>query len=587
MRKKFFAMYALVGALVASPVFTSCVDDSESASVTAIRNAKAEQLKAQAAYDLARTEYEKALTAYKEAELAAKLAETEQDKALFEYQLATAKALYEKTAVEYEKEKLYYLQTMANTENQMISNAASKYTGALDQLNTLNKNLVQAKGELAIIGIDSAKNVALFNEYIATQNKTIAEATAKIERIKAYKGDSKEALYQKMQTVVSNFQNLNVEWSAANDAKTAANTAYTDASTAYDNTAASKLEYVKAINDLKASPYFFTITSENDSYDVYNGTTLTSTQYTKSYSAVLESQVLAYTQSLNAALKTAKDNLGAAKTDAAAATGGYAVLEALETALKTAKDGLAATPATHTQAQVDAAELLLAQYKDDATSTTDWDNATAGLQPGFAYLQNAVKAAEKNIADFEALIAAVTEGSDEHKEWVAAQEALLAAAEAYNEAYDKEAELAKAKDATGILSVTINTNGEEQVTPTSPTGEYQTLKALYNGISDANSMIAALEADIAEAKANIEKGMSSTYTETVAIVERYWDPVAGDWIYYNSTTQIATHIYGVDTEDLKALAEDKIAAIEAKIEVQETLVAKYKAELDALLTAEA
>ena len=31
MRKKFFAIYALVGALVASPVFTSCVDDSESA----------------------------------------------------------------------------------------------------------------------------------------------------------------------------------------------------------------------------------------------------------------------------------------------------------------------------------------------------------------------------------------------------------------------------------------------------------------------------------------------------------------------------------------------------------------------------
>ena len=165
----------------------------------------------------------------------------------------------------------------------------------------------------------------------------------------------------------------------------------------------------------------------------------------------------------------------------------------------------------------------------------------------------------------------------------------MAAAEAYNEAYDKEAELAKAKAATGISSVTIDTTTGE-ATPSQGSlanGEYQTLKALYDNISDANSMIAALEADIAEAKANIEKGMSSTYTETVAVVERYWDPVYGDWRYYNSTTQIATHIYGVDTEDLKALAEDKIAAIEAKIEVQEALVAKYKAELDALLAAEA
>ena len=49
MKKKFFAMYALAGALVASPVFTSCVDSEESASVTQLRGAKAEQLKAAAA----------------------------------------------------------------------------------------------------------------------------------------------------------------------------------------------------------------------------------------------------------------------------------------------------------------------------------------------------------------------------------------------------------------------------------------------------------------------------------------------------------------------------------------------------------
>ena len=49
MRKKLFAMYALVGALVASPVFTSCVDSEESPSVTQLRGAKAEQLKAAAA----------------------------------------------------------------------------------------------------------------------------------------------------------------------------------------------------------------------------------------------------------------------------------------------------------------------------------------------------------------------------------------------------------------------------------------------------------------------------------------------------------------------------------------------------------
>ena len=49
MRKNFLAIYALVGALVASPVFTSCVDNEESPSVTQLRGAKAEQLKAAAA----------------------------------------------------------------------------------------------------------------------------------------------------------------------------------------------------------------------------------------------------------------------------------------------------------------------------------------------------------------------------------------------------------------------------------------------------------------------------------------------------------------------------------------------------------
>ena len=56
MKKKFFAIYALAGALVASPIFTSCVDDTESASVEALRGAKAEQLKSLAALNNAKAD---------------------------------------------------------------------------------------------------------------------------------------------------------------------------------------------------------------------------------------------------------------------------------------------------------------------------------------------------------------------------------------------------------------------------------------------------------------------------------------------------------------------------------------------------
>ena len=46
MKKKFFAIYALIGAMAVSPIFTSCVDSEETPSVEALRNAKAEELKA-------------------------------------------------------------------------------------------------------------------------------------------------------------------------------------------------------------------------------------------------------------------------------------------------------------------------------------------------------------------------------------------------------------------------------------------------------------------------------------------------------------------------------------------------------------
>ena len=65
MKKKFFAMYALAGALVASPVFTSCVDDSVSDSVEALRDAN--------------VKYKNALTAQTEAQTAISSAKARTD----------------------------------------------------------------------------------------------------------------------------------------------------------------------------------------------------------------------------------------------------------------------------------------------------------------------------------------------------------------------------------------------------------------------------------------------------------------------------------------------------------------------------
>ncbi|MBQ8245711.1 MAG: hypothetical protein IJZ42_01075 [Lachnospiraceae bacterium] len=593
-------MYALVGALVASPVFTSCVDDSESASVTAIRNAKAEQLKASAAYTAAQTEYEKALTAYKEAELAAKLAANAEDAALSEYKVAALKAQYEASVLNYEKTKLVYLQAMKNLENDNISSAADNYSIAIDKINSLNAQLTEAKIGLAQAGLDSTKNVALLKAEVEKQNAIIAEATAQIERIKALEGDSKEELEMKLENLKDSYRALKKENAVATDAETKALDAVKNAVKAYDNT-----DYAKAIADLNTT-YSITCTANKKFYELNKdgeapttpGTTTIEAgkkyEYTANYTPATESSILAKRQLLNTTLKTAKDNLGSASTaaDANDAKGGYIILEALEAAVKAAKDGMALETPTHDQDDVDAAELLLAQYKDDATNIIDWDNVTAGVQPGFAYLLKQVADAEKNIAKFEALLAAVTEGSEEHKAWVAAQEALLAAVEAYNEADAVVAEIGAKLTANGITSITINANNEEVINPTNPTtGEYAILHTLIENTVDAATLIAGYEEDIIDAKAAIEEGIEGTTFEyqivEITSTTSYWDNNTNSYRYTYTYSYSTEQISDVSTEDLKALYEKRIANIEAKIDVQEALVAKYKAELDALLTAEA
>lgn len=75
MKKKFIAVYALIGVLaLGSTTLTSCVDDNESASVTAVRDAKAAQLNALANYKNAQAESEKIVQA---AEAAIKEAQAE------------------------------------------------------------------------------------------------------------------------------------------------------------------------------------------------------------------------------------------------------------------------------------------------------------------------------------------------------------------------------------------------------------------------------------------------------------------------------------------------------------------------------
>ena len=199
MKKKFLAIYALTGALVASPVFTSCVDSEESASVTNIRNEKANQLKSLAALNNAKAEAE---LIYANAEAALKAAQTAQEQALADKYAAEAqiKELEAQMAADkYDAELAAALaqaeQNKLNAENKIaeINGEAQKYQLELEaKVAELQATLLQKKNDL-INAQDGAANAEFerlsllaskysnaLNSYTEAQNKLADYKTEKL-----------------------------------------------------------------------------------------------------------------------------------------------------------------------------------------------------------------------------------------------------------------------------------------------------------------------------------------------------------------------------------------------------------------------
>ena len=167
MKKKFFAMYALIGALVASPIFTSCVDDSVSESVEALRNANTQYKKAQTAQVEAATAinqanaalqqeaqrianelaaaqlaHEKAMNAYEEA-----LKEKQNEKALEELRIALEQALRNEEIAKAKAEAA--LEAAKLQAEQQLINAQKDHMAAQAEMDKYIAGLEAAKKEEA------------------------------------------------------------------------------------------------------------------------------------------------------------------------------------------------------------------------------------------------------------------------------------------------------------------------------------------------------------------------------------------------------------------------------------------------------
>ena len=170
MRKKFFAMYALIGALVASPVFTSCIDDTESASVTAVRTQKAEAMRIANQIAAANAELQ-----------------IQRDKLALEKDIANYEqniAYYEALLLQYQLEIKENQKELDNFGVKTLSDLTNAYTNALSNVATAEWNIVKYNQQIASLNAGYTDALETLKDQIAEYNKQITQKQTKIAELK-------------------------------------------------------------------------------------------------------------------------------------------------------------------------------------------------------------------------------------------------------------------------------------------------------------------------------------------------------------------------------------------------------------------
>lgn len=217
----------------------SCVESEESQSVTELRNAKAEQLKAlvnlynaqaEAARITAQAEaaLKAAQAAYQQAQADYTAEQLDQLKKKFELQLESLIAEYESKIAQYNYNKANYekmlMDKLAEIEAAEKANLIAlynKYSEYSDALNAANTNLIQNKVNLARVEAEIVTVKEAAETAIAEQEEIIAEKEALIAAEEA-----KLAVYQDYEYAGMNIDSLELEVVKANMAWREAKTAF-------------------------------------------------------------------------------------------------------------------------------------------------------------------------------------------------------------------------------------------------------------------------------------------------------------------------------------------------------------------------
>lgn len=205
MRKKFIGVYALMAVLALGTTVTSCVDDTESAAVTEIRNLKLQQLQALVTYNAAQAKMQ---------ELQAKIAE-----ATYDTDLAAAIAKAQKELQDAE-------QAIKTSLNEYQAEILLKYTGALDNVNEAIKDIAEKELEKKKVLADSSYKAASAKKTILEKEGEIKGYQAEIEVYKTLADNKYDELKAELKKVDVKIAENNAAKAVNTNAGNEANAAY-------------------------------------------------------------------------------------------------------------------------------------------------------------------------------------------------------------------------------------------------------------------------------------------------------------------------------------------------------------------------
>ena len=489
MKKKFIAVYALIGVLaLGSTALTSCVDDNESASVTAIRTAKAEQLAALAAVANAEAELNQAKALVEKANAANTEQITAEKQQRFEVELEALKAQYEQKLLDWKKQ---IAQANASLRGEVYNN----YVNAVGTLKGLESKYITAASNLAAakVGLVSAEKYA--QTLILGFEEEIAKNQAQIDAYKALGANDRDNLLKQVEELTVKISAQENTVSINTSASGAKEKAFNESKYAYDGVDATSttpaveptLETGKAIKFLNTSSYRSVLNGEGVATDDEDG-------YSVTKYSLLQSKVEAQLVILEGEVETKTTALGKEADEAAtsadqpgkSAWAKYNFLKKDYEAKKKAYDDAAAADKPS---------------KVDAMNQAYQDMLAATEPRGVLYdAQVALEGAEETLKKFNDAVAAFS--GDAYTAYEAAIEATLKAGE----------EWADAKE----------TEDESRLELAALQGEKTAAQDLLNANVDIDLLIAQCEENIAKANAKITDAQEFTRKLEVRYYPRQW-----------------------------------------------------------------